>query len=137
MAAFVLTNAYIALGGSDRSSWFRSIALSLEVATQNSETMGDTWEEFIAGLRKGTLELEALDDYAVSSVDSVLSTAFFSTTPTLTFEVRADGGSVSTSNPKYTGTVVVNSHSVGGGIGDLAMKKLSLPTTGTVARATA
>lgn len=133
MAVFAITNEYLALNSVDRSSSVKSATLSLEVASLDTTVMGQTWESFIAGLKKGSLEIEFVDDFAASALDSVLWALFATVT---TFEVRADGGTVTTSNPKYTGSVLLNSHSVGGGIGDLAMKKLSLPTTGTITRGT-
>lgn len=133
MAVFALTNMYTALNGTDRSTTIRSSTLSLEVNTLNTETFGDTWEEFIAGLKKGSLELEFVDDVAASAIDSILFPLFGTVVP---FEVRADGGTVTTSNPKYTGSVLINSHMLGGAIGELAQKKVSYPTSGTVTRAT-
>lgn len=133
MALFVLTNAYLALATVDRSAFVKSATLNLEVDAQDSTTFGDSWTEFIAGLKSGTLEIEWADDVAASAIDSVLWALFGTNT---TFEVRGDGAAVGASNPKYTGSVLVKDHSIGGAIGELAQKKSSWPTSGTVSRAT-
>lgn len=133
MSLAVITNEYLALGGTDRSSYVRSAVLTLESKAVPSETMGDAWEEFLAGLKSGKLDVEWADDVAASAIDSVLW-ALFGTI--VTFEVRLDGGAVGASNPKYTGSVLVTDHSIGGGIGELAGKKSSWPTSGAVSRAT-
>lgn len=134
MAAVVITNMYVALAGTDRSTYVKSATLSLESDAVSSETMGDTWKEFLAGLKSGQLDIEWADSVTTGEIDSVLW-ALFATSAT--FEVRLDGAAVGVSNPKFTGSVLVKDHSIGGAIGEQAMKKSSWPTTGTVTRATA
>jgi hypothetical protein len=42
---------------------------------------------------------------------------------------------VGASNPKYTGSVLITQASIGGAVGELAMKSLTFPVTGAVTRA--
>lgn len=137
MAVFALINEYLALGGTAYSDHVKDATLAVEGDQLDSTAMGDSWKEITGGLKSGTLTITFNDDFAVSSIDSVLWTAFISAAQTLTFEVRPDAGSVSTSNPKYTGTVFIAQHSVGGSVGELAAKQVSFPVTGAVTRATA
>ena len=44
---------------------------------------------------------------------------------------------VGTSNPKYTGSVLMKQHNLGAAVGDLGMKSLTFPTSGAVTRAEA
>lgn len=96
--------------------------------------MGDSWVTATGGLKSGTLTIEFLDDFAASEVDATLWPLFGTVT---TFAVRPDAGSVSATNPTYSGSVFIAQHTLGGSVGDLAMKSLTFPTSGTVTRATA
>ncbi len=134
MAAYTITNQYLSLNATDLSNNIKKATLTLEVASNNKTAMGSTWEEFIAGLKSGSLAVEFIDDYAASETDAVLWPLFGTV---VAFEVRPDAGAVSVTNPKYTGNVMIAQHSVGGSLGELAMKSLTYPTSGTISRATA
>ncbi len=134
MAAYTITNQYLALNATDLSNNVKKATLTLDVATNNKTAMGSTWEEFIAGLKSGSLAIEFIDDFAAAETDAVLWPLFGTV---VTFEVRPDAGVVSATNPKYTGSVLIAQHVVGGSLGELAMKSHTYPTTGTVSRATA
>lgn len=135
MATFAITALYLNLGSNDLTDHIRKAELKLEGAALPSATMGDTWEEFIMGLKSGSLSWEALDDFAVANLDSIVW-GFFNTGTAVTFEIRATNSAVSTSNPKYTGSFLPNKYGLGGSLGEMAMKSLEYPTTGAVARAT-
>ncbi len=134
MAALVFLDAYLSIAGVDQSDYVKSVTLNVEVDTQDSTTMGDSWRENTPGLKSGTLEVEWLDDFADGLIDDDLW-ALIGTN--VAFEVRPTSSAVGTSNPKYTGTVTIKDHSVGGAVGELGMKKSSWPTSGTVTRAEA
>ena len=51
-------------------------------------------------------------------------------------EEQPDAGSVTATNPNYTGSVLISGHSVGGSHGEVASKSLTFPTSGAVSRAT-
>lgn len=134
MATFALLNEYLAINSVDLSDHVRQATLALEATALDSTAMGDTWTEQTGGLKSGTLTIEFLDDFAASEVDVTLWPLFGTVT---TFEVRPDAGAVSATNPKYTGSIFVQQHTVGGTLNEMAMKSLTLPTSGTVTRATA
>jgi len=134
MAAFALTNEYFALNAVDMSSFVKSATLTLDAAALDSTAMGDSWTEQTPGLKSGTLALTFNDDYAATTVDDRLFPLFGTV---VTFEVRPVAGiAVSATNPRYTGSVLVTQHTIGGDVGSLAAKQLSFPTSGTVTRAT-
>ncbi len=133
MSVLALINEYVELNSVDMSDHVKSATLALEAAQLDPTAMGDSWTKAHGGLKSGTLTIEFLDDFDASEVDATLWSIFGTV---VTFEVRPDAGSVGTSNPSYTGSVLITSHSVGGSLGELAMKSLSLPTSGTVSRAT-
>ncbi len=134
MAVFCLTSTYLALNGTDRSASVKSVTLTVDAAQlDTTDFASGGWTEVIGGLKSGTLAVEFQDDVASGEIDSVLWPLFGTV---VSFEVRGTSASVGTSNPKYTGSVLINQASIGGAVGELAMKSLSFPTSGTVSRAT-
>lgn len=134
MAVFAITSEYTALNGSDLSAYIKSSVLTVDVAALDTTDMGSSgWTDNIGGLKSGTLAINFQDDVAASAIDSILWPLLGTV---VTFEVRATSSAVGTSNPKYTGSVLITQHSIGGAVGELAMKTLSFPTSGAVTRAT-
>ena len=52
------------------------------------------------------------------------------------FEIRLSDAAVSATNPKYTGSILISQHNLGGAVGELAAKNLTFQTSGAVTRAT-
>jgi hypothetical protein len=126
---------YLALNATDISSYTRNASLNIEVNALDATTFGSNgWMENLGGIKNGTLEFGALNDVAASAIDSVLWPLLGTV---VTFEIRLNSSTVSTSNPKYTGSVLIAGHNIGGEVGALAGLDLSFPTTGAIARATA
>lgn len=135
MAVFALTAEYLALNGSATlNDHVKSAVLTMDAAQLDSTAMGDTWVEVIGGLKSGQLAITWNDDFAASNVDATLWPLFGTV---VTFEVRPTDAAVSATNPKYTGSVLIAQHALGGQVGDLAAKSTSYPTSGTITRATA
>ena len=134
MAKFVLTDASVTLNSVDLSDHVSSVTLEITADEIVTTAMGDTFQARTGGLKDGTLSIEFQQDFAASEVDATLWPLLGSTT---TFEVKPTSGAVSSTNPKYSGSVLVNSHSpVANGVGELATMSVSFPTSGTITRAT-
>jgi hypothetical protein len=133
MAVMALTNEYLSINATVMSSWVKSATLTVDVAALDSTAMGDAWTDNIGGLKSGTLAVTFNDDLAAGAVDVTLWPLLGTVVP---FEVRLDAGAASATNPKYTGSVLINQHMIGGSVGDLAGKTFSFPTSGAITRAT-
>ncbi len=135
MAFMVLTSEYIALSGTDLSAYCNKAELSVEVEEKDVTTYASAgWKEMIGGLKSGELGLEFKQDFAATKLDSILWPLFGTV---VTFEVRPTSSAVGTSNPKWTGNVLVKElKPISGGVGDEASMSVSFPTTGAVTRAT-
>lgn len=133
MAVLAYTDAYLVINSVNLSDHVKSVTLTVDGAVLDSTAMTDTWTESIGGLKSGSLAVTFNDDFASGSVDATLWPLLNTST---TFELRPTSGAVSATNPKWTGSVQVNSLSVGGGVGELAAKSVTFPTTGAVTRAT-
>lgn len=133
MAVFALTNEYVSINAVNLSDHVKSATLSFDAAQLDTTAMGDSWTEFIGGLKSGSLAITFNDDYAAANVDVTLWPLLGTV---VAFEVRPDAGTVSATNPKYTGSILISQHTLGGSVGDLASKSLTFQTSGTVTRAT-
>lgn len=135
MAKQILTAEYVAINGTDVSSYVRKAELSVEVEDKDVTTFGSAgWNERLGGLKSAELALEFLNDFAANDLDSDMW-ALLGTV--VTFEVRPTQASVGTGNPKYTGSILINAwNPIEGGVGDEASVGVSYPVTGAVTRAT-
>lgn len=137
MAKMVLMASYVEIAGNDLSEYCSQVELSVEVDEQDVTTFADLgWKQVLGGLGSGSLGLTFKQDFAASALDAIMWPLFLSRTPQ-TFEVRADSGPVSATNPKYTGYVLVREWKpIAGSVGDVAEVDVSFPTSGAVTRAT-
>jgi predicted secreted protein len=136
MAKQVFTNAYVTVNGTDLSDHIAAVTLDFsadEIETTAFGTAG--YRSRVAGLKDGSIQLDWHQDFAASSVDSVLNSAFGSVG---TVVVIPNGTVASSTNPRYTIQAVVSSYSpVAGSIGDLLTFSTTwafagAPTRGTV-----
>jgi hypothetical protein len=136
MAKMVLLAQYLALNGTDLSDYTRKAELSIEVEDKDVTTYGSLgWKAVLGGLKSGEIGIEFLQDVAATKIDSIMWPLLGTV---VTFEVRADSAAVGTSNPKYTGSVLIKGwNPIEGSIGDEASVGVTYPTSGAVTRATA
>ena len=134
MAKFVLTNAFVSIAGTDLSDHVESVALNYEAEGQDATSMSDLTRIMLGGLKNWSIDVNFRQDFASSSVDDTL----FSIVGTqVTVIVRPDAGSVSTTNPNFTGTALVQSYNpLGNSVGDVAAAPVTLMSAGTLSRAT-
>ena len=132
MAVYALTSQVTTINSVDYSDHLKSSVLTLDAAQlDTTDFASGGWVEMIGGLKSGTLALNFMDDVADNDVDEEL---FALLGTVVTFAVRATSGAISASNPEYQGSVLITGHSIGGGVGELAQKSLTFPTSGAVVR---
>ncbi|OKJ52231.1 hypothetical protein AMK27_30845 [Streptomyces sp. CB02009] len=136
MPFMVLTAEYVSLNGVDLSEYARKAELGVEVEEKDVTTYASAgWKVLIGGLKSGELGCEFLQDFANTRIDSIMWPLLGSVVP---FEVRPTNAAVGTSNPKYTGSVLIKEWKpIEGSVGDEATSSASFPTSGPVLRATA
>ena len=134
MAKFVLTDASLVINSVDLSDHVASVTLELNSEEIDTTSFGSTFMSKTVGLKSGTLSIDFQQDFASSEVDQTMFPLFGSTT---TFVLKATSGSVSATNPSYSGSILVNQHiPVANAVGELATMSVSFPTSGTITRAT-
>lgn len=138
MAKIVLKDAVITVDGTDLSDHISSV--TLEDSADEVEFTGfsnDGYREYGQGLKTASVQLEVFQDFASSSVDSVLY-PLYATGGTFAVTVRADSGTISATNPEYSMTGRLFSYSpIAGAVGDASTTSVTINNGGTgLARAT-
>lgn len=136
MAAFALTYAYLSVAATDISSYLRQIDFQVNGETVDLTAMSSTsWRTFAAGLRGWQIPVQCNTDVAAAALDSILWSLYQTS---VAVEIRATGAAVGTSNPKWTGSAILQPGSIfGGSVGAGAVTSFTLIGSGAVTRATA
>lgn len=136
MAKMVLLASFLSLNANDLSDRTSKIELSVEGEEKDVTTFASGgWKEMLGGLKSGTLTIGFKQDVAATELDSIMWPLLDTV---VTFEVRLDNAPVGASNPKYTGSVLVNGWKpIAGSVGDTAEHDVSYRTSGAVVRAVA
>jgi hypothetical protein len=135
LAKFVATDYKITINGTNFSSSLASVELPIEVEEQETTAFGSQWRTRIAGLKSGSITLEFHQDFAASSVDATLY-PLLGTNATVV--VTPTSGTVTATNPSYTGTYLVTQYSpFSATVGDLSVLSVTWPLSGELTRATA
>lgn len=137
MARIVLTDAYVKIGAVDLSDHIASVEISQSFDAIETTAFGDGGRTRVGGLEDSTLTLSFHQDFAAASVDATIAPLVGGTAA---FEIRAVGTAtaVSSTNPKWTGTVLVTEWSpLSGAVGELSTADVTWPVSGQVSRGTA
>lgn len=135
MARIVLTDAGVILGGVDLSDHIAQVEVNQTFDEVETTAFGDGGRTRVAGLEDSSITLAFHQDFAAASVDATISPLVGGTAA---FEIYPAGTTVSATNPKYSGTVLLTEWSpVSGSVGDLLTADVTWPVSGQVTRATA
>lgn len=135
MAKFVATDYKVTINGTNLSTSLASVELPIEIDEQETTAFGSEWRTRIAGLKSGSITLEFHQDFASGALDSILW-PLLGTNATVV--VVPTSGTVTSSNPSYTGTFLVNQYTpYASTVGDLATVSVTWSLTGALTRATA
>lgn len=136
MSLMTLTAAYVLVTGPGTIHDHCSKAeLTVDVEEKDTTTFASLgWKECLGGLKSGQLALSLKQDIADDGLDEDFWTILGTV---VTFEVRLTQGTVTVSNPKYTGSVLIKEWKpLNGSVGDVAELDVSFPTSGAVTRGT-
>ena len=135
MAKFVATDYKITINGTNLSSSLASVELPIEIEEQDTTSFGSEWRTRIAGLKSGSITLEFHQDFGAAAIDATLW-PLLGTNGTVV--VTPTSGTVTSTNPSYTGQFLVTQYSpFASTVGDLATLSVSWPLNGALTRATA
>lgn len=135
MAKFVATDYDITISGTDLSTSIAAVTLDITAEEQDTTAFGNTYRTRIAGLKDGSVSFDFHQDFGAGSVDATLFPLLGSA---VAFVIKPTSGTVSATNPTYSGTAVVTQYQpFASSVGDLATVSVSWPLSGAVTRATA
>ena len=136
MAKFVATDVKVTINGTNLSDHIAQVSLEQTADEIETTAFGTEWRQRVGGgLKDASISIDFHQDFGASSVDATLSPLFGSIA---TVVVTPTSGSVSATNPSFTGTFSVVQYSpVASSVGDLATLSVSWPSAGTVVRGTA
>ena len=132
----ILKNPSIKINNVQMNDHIAQVELSQEFEEVDTTTFdGTNAMSRAAGLEDSSVSLTFLQDYAASSVDATIAPLIAGTA---SFEILPAGTAVSATNPKYTGTVLINSWTpLSGAPGERSEVDVDWPVVGAVTRATA
>lgn len=135
MAKMILTSLFTSINAVDRSQWVARSELAVQGEAKDITTFASGgFKENLVGLKSGDLALMLDNDMAVASLDETMW-ALFIASAAVSFEVRATSAARSTSNPGYTGNLVLTNWTpVSGAPGDVNQFSVTYPTTGAIVR---
>ena len=135
MAKFVATDYDITISGTDLSESIAAVTLDITAEEQDTTAFGATYRTRIAGLKDGSVSFDFHQDFGAGSVDATLFPLLGSA---VAFVIKPTSGTVSATNPTYSGTAIVTQYQpFASSVGDLATVSVSWPLSGAVTRATA
>jgi hypothetical protein len=135
LAKFVATDYKVTINGTNLSTSLASVELPIEIDEQETTAFGSEWRTRIAGLKSGSITLEFHQDFAAGALDSILW-PLLGTNATVV--VVPTSGTVTASNPSYSGQFLVTSYTpYASTVGDLATVGITWPLSGALTRATA
>jgi len=131
----VLKNAYIFINSTDLSAFAKKITINTEYEDLDTTTFGQTAHTRVGGLEDGSIDIDWINDYtAATGLDAIMWPLRGTV---VAFQIQPVAGSVTTANPKFTGSILINKWTgVGGDVGKLAEASSSFPTSGATTRGT-
>jgi len=133
MARIVLTGALVKINNVDLSDHVASVTITQNWDEVETTAFGNSGRTRTGGLQDSSISLDFHQDWDAASVDATISPLAGGTA---SFYISSQGTAISSTNPKYTGTVLITEWGWGGAVGDLATFSVTWPVSGVVARGT-
>lgn len=109
------------------------VTISAEVKDVTTYGSGG-WKEELGGLKQGKIQMEFFNDFAAGNLDSIMWPLLGTV---VTFEFAGTQGARSTSNPSYTGSMLISDwNPITGKVGDVDTSSVTYQTSGVVLRQT-
>lgn len=135
MAKKVLLDAQLAISGNDVTQWTAKVELSDKFEDKDTTTFSSgKAKERLGGLEDSDVGVTFKNDYAAAALDSIM---WALRRTVVTYTCRADAAAVTTSNPQYGGSILINEWTpISGSVGDVAEVDVTFPGSGPMTRVT-
>lgn len=125
MAIFMNNNVVVVLGATTISDHVSSITLNREVDAVEITAMSDTDHVFLKGLNANSVTIEFFNDFAASSVNSIIDDAMGTY---LNLRLVPVSGTVTSTNPSYTMSCFIQQwQPINGAVADVATASVTWP----------
>lgn len=132
MAKFVATDVKTTINGQDFSDHLASVTLDITSDEIETTAFGQSWRSRVGGLKDGSITLDFHQDFATTGSGAVDATLWAQFGSQATVVITPTSGSVSPSNPSYTGVFLVSqAQPFASTVGDLATMSVTWPLAGT------
>ena len=126
MAIFLSNGVVVTLNSVDLSDHVTSATINRSFDELEVTAMGDSAHKFTKGLEASTITLDFLNDNAASGAGSVRATLQAAWGTTVPITLKQTSAVVSTTNPEYQTTILVNNTTdVNGAVGDISSQSLT------------
>jgi hypothetical protein len=126
MAVFLSNGVVVTLNSVDLSDHVTSATINRVFEELEVTAMGDNARKYAKGLETSTVTLDFLNDNAASGIGSVraaLQAAWGTTVPLV---LKQGSGIISTTNPEYQTTILVNNTTdINGAVGDISSQSIT------------
>ena len=126
MAVFLSNGAVVTLNSVDISGVVTGVTINRSFDELEVTAMGDNAHKFTKGLESSTITLDLLNDTAASGANAVTATLAAAWGTTVPLVIKRGSGVVSTTNPEYQTTVLVNNtQDLNGSVGDISTQSIT------------
>jgi len=138
MAIFLSNGVVATLNSVVLSDHVTSASISRTFDELEVTAMGDSAHKFVKGLEASTITLDFLNDDAASGAGSVRATLQAAWGTTVPLTLKQTSAAVSTTNPLYSTTILVNNtQDINGAVADESMQSLTFTCNSPIVITTA
>lgn len=132
MPKFVAVDVKTTINGQDFSDHIAAVTLDITADEIDVTAFGSRWRTRVGGLKDGSITIDFHQDFATSGSGAVDQTIWNNFGSLATVVVTPTSGSVTSSNPSYTGIFLVSqTQPYASTVGDLATMSVTWPAAGT------
>jgi hypothetical protein len=126
MAVFLSNGVQVTLNSVDLSDHVTSATINRVFEELEISAMGDTARKYTKGLETSTITLDFLNDNAASGAGSVRAALQAAWGTTVPITLKQTNALVSTTNPEYQSTILVNNTTdINGAVGDISSQSIT------------
>ena len=126
MAVFLSNGVQVTLNSVDLSDHVTSATINRVFEELEISAMGDTARKYTKGLETSTITLDFLNDNAASGAGSVRAALQAAWGTTVPITLKQTNAAVSTTNPEYQSTILVNNTTdINGAVGDISSQSIT------------
>ncbi|CAB4159704.1 hypothetical protein UFOVP720_3 [uncultured Caudovirales phage] len=126
MAVFLSNGVVVTLNSVDLSDHVTSATINRVFEELEVTSMGDSSRKYTKGLETSTITLDFLNDNAASGVGSVRAALQAAWGTTVPITLKQTSAVVSTTNPEYQSTILVNNTTdINGAVGDISSQSIT------------